>query len=133
MTLTGTRSGAWLGGGASYSCGVLRWVYLLLVRSHLGHFMPSGGGCRLLWCFGFHLVDARSGGCSLLTSCPVASTDTSTCQQVLRSGSRKCVHSLQWRHPWWWVTQASCSSHRGAGRGFGGRDHGHVAHCWRCP
>ena len=88
MTLTGTRSGAWLGGGASYSCGVLRWVHLLPVRSHLVRLLPFGGGCRLLWHFGPHLADARSGGCPRLTPWPATSTDTSRCQQVLRSGSR---------------------------------------------
>ena len=133
MTLTGTRSGAQLGGGTSYSCGVLRLVHLLPVRSRLVCLLPFRGGRPLSWCRGPRLADARSGGCSQLTSCPAASANTSTCQQVLRSGSQKCVHSLEWRHPWWQVTQASCPGHRGAGRGLGGRDHGRVAHRWRCP
>ena len=118
MTLTGTRSSARLGGGASYSCGVLRWVHLLPVRSRLVCLLPFGGGHPLSWCHGLHLADARRGGCSQLTSCPAASTDTSTCQQVLRSGSQKCVHSLKWRHPWWWVTRVSYPGRRGAGRGL---------------
>ena len=53
MTLTGTRSGAWLGGGASYSCGVLRWVHLLPVRSCLVRLLPFGAHCHgavgLVW------------------------------------------------------------------------------------
>ena len=127
MTLTGTGGGARLGGS------VLGWVHLLLVRSRLGRFMPSGGGRLLLWCSGSHLVHARGGGCSRLSLCPAAPADTSSCQQVLGSGSRQCVHSLEWRHPRWQVTRVSYPGHRGAGRGLGGRDHGHVAHCWWCP
>ena len=110
MTLTGTRGGAWLGGGASYSCGVLRWVHLLLVRSRLVHLLPFGGGRPLLWCRGPRLVDARSGGCSWLTSCPASSTDTSSCQQVLQGGGWKRVHRFKWRHSWWRVTWLHSSS-----------------------
>ena len=95
--------------------------------------MPSGGGCLLLWHSGSCLADAWGGGCSRLTSWPAASTNTSTCQQVLHSGSRKRVHSLEGRHSWWRVTWVSCPGRRGAGRGLGGRDHSHIAHRWRCP
>ena len=60
-------------------------------------------------------------------------TDTGSCQQVLRSGSRQCAHGLRWRHPRWRVTRVSYPSCRGAGRGLSGRDHGCVAHCGWCP
>ena len=56
-----------------------------------------------------------------------------SCQQVPCSGSRQCVHGLELRHPGWRVTRVSYPSCRSAGRGLGGRDHGHVAHCGRCP
>ena len=127
MTLTGTRGGAQLGGGVS------GWIHLLPVRSHLVCLLPSGGGRLLLWCCGPHLADARSGGCSRLTLCPAASTNTSSCQQVLRSGGQKHVHRLEWRYPRWRVTWGSYPSRRGAGHGLGGRDHGCVAHHWSCP
>ena len=55
-----------LGGGA------LRRVHLLLVRSCLVRLLPSGGGCPLLWGYGPHLADARSSGCTWLTSSPAA-------------------------------------------------------------
>ena len=126
-TLTGTGGGAQLGGSAS------GWVHLLPIRSHLGHFLPSGGGCLLLWCSRSRLADAWGGGCSWLTSWPGASTNTSSCQQVLCSGSWQRVHGLEWRHPRWWVTRVSYPSRRGASRGLGGRDHGHVACCGWCP
>ena len=127
MTLTGTGGGAWLGGSAS------GWVHLLLIRSCLGRFLPSGGGHLLLWHSRSHLVDAWGGGCPWLTSWPGASTNTSSCQQVLCSGSWQRVHGLKWRHPRWQVTRVSYPSCRGAGRGLGGRDHGHIAHCGWCP
>ena len=126
-TLTGTGSGARLGGSMS------GWVHLLLIRSCLGHFPPSGGGHLLLWHSGPRLVDARGGGCLRLSLCPMAPTDTSSCQQVLCSGSQQRVHSLKLRHPRWRVTRVSYPGHRGAGRGLGGRDHGHIAHCGWCP
>ena len=127
MTLTGTGGGAQLGGSTS------RWVHLLLIRSHLGRFLPSGGGCLLLGHSRSHLAEARGSGYSQLSPCPAAPTNTSSCQQVLCSGSRQRVHGLKWRHPRWRVTQVSYPSHRGAGCGLGGRDHGHVAHCGWCP
>ena len=127
MTLTGTGGGARLGGSAS------GWVHLLPIRSRLGRFLPSGGGHLLLWHSRSRLADAWGGGCSWLTSWPGASTNTSSCQQVLCSGSWQHVHGLEWRHPRWQVTQVSYPSHRGAGRGLGGRDYGHVAHCGWCP
>ena len=78
-------------------------------------------------------MDARSGGCSWLTLHPATPTDTSSCQQVLHSGSWQHVHSLEWRYLRWWVTQVSYPGHRGAGCGLSGRDHGCVAHRWRHP
>ena len=126
-TLTGTGGGAWLAGSMS------GWVHLLLIRSRLDCFLPSGGGCLLLWHSRSRLADAWDGGCSQLTSWPGASTNTSSCQQVLCSGSRQCVHSLEWRHPRWRVIRVSYPSRRGAGHGLGGRDHGHVACCGWCP
>ena len=80
-----------------------------------------------------HLAEARGSGHSRLSSCPAAPTDTSSCQQVLCSGSRQRVHGLEWRHPRWQVTRVSYPSRRGAGRCLSGRDHGHVAHCGWCP
>ena len=127
MTLTGTGGGAWLGGSAS------GWVHLLPIRSRLGRFLPSGAGHLLLGCSRSRLADAWGGGCSRLTLWHGTSTNTSSCQQVLCSGSRQRVHGLEWRHPRWRVTRVSYPGCRGAGRGFGGRDHGHVAHHWRCP
>ena len=125
-TPTGTRGGARLGGS------VLGWVHLLQIRSHLGRFLPSGGGHLLLWHSRSHLVDAWGGGCSRLTLWPGASTNTSSCQQVLCSGSWQRVHGLEWRHPRWRVTRVSYPSCRGAGRGLDGRDHGCVACCGWC-
>ena len=109
------------------------WVHLLPVRSRLSLFMPSGGGRLLLWCSGPRLVEARGSRYSRLSPCPAAPTNTCSCQQVLCSGSRLRVHGLKWRHLWWWLTQVSYPSHRGAGCGLGGRDHGRVAHCGWCP
>ena len=80
-----------------------------------------------------HLMEVRGSGYSRLSPCPVAPTDTCSCQQVLSSGSQQRVHGLEWRHPRWQVTRVSYPSCRGAGRGLGGRDHGHVAHCGWCP
>ena len=127
MTLTGTGGGAWLGGSAS------GWVHLLLIRSCLGCFLPSGGGRLLLGRSRSRLADAWGSGCSQLTSWPGASTNTSSCQQFLCSGSQQRVHGLEWRHPRWQVTRVSYPSRRGAGRGLGGRDHGCIAHCGWCP
>ena len=127
VTLTGTGGGARLGGSTS------GWVHLLLIRSCLGCFLPSGGGRLLLWHSRSRLADASGSGCSRLTSWPGTSTNTSSCQQILCSGSRQRVHGLKWRHPRWRVTRVSYPSRRGAGRGLGGRDHGCVAHCGWCP
>ena len=127
MTLAGTGGGARLGGSA------LRWVHLLLIRSRLGSFLPSGGGHLLLRHSRSHLTEARGSGCPRLTLWLGASTNTSSCQQVLCSGSQQCVHGLEWRHPRWQITRVSYPSCRGAGRGLGGRDHGCVAHCGWCP
>ena len=127
MTLTGTGGGAWLGGSTS------GWVHLLPIRSCLGHFLPSGDGCLLLWHSRSRLADAWGSGCSQLTSWPGASTNTSSCQQVLCSGSQQRVHGLEWRHSRWRVTRVSYPSRRGAGQGLGGRDHGRVGHRWRRP
>ena len=126
-TLTGTGGGAQLGGGAS------RWVHLLPIRSRLGRFLPSGGGRLLLRHSRSRLMEARGSGYSWLSPCPAAPTNTGSCQQVLCRGCRQCVHGLEWRHPWWRVTWVSCPSHRRAGLGLGGRDHGHIAHCGWCP
>ena len=127
MTLTGTGGGARLGGNTS------RWVHLLLIRCRLGCFLPSGGRRLLLRRYRSHLAEARGSGYSQLSPCSAAPTDTCSCQQVLRSGSQQRVHGLEWRHPRWQVTQVSYPSCRGAGRGLGERDHGHVAHCGWCP
>ena len=127
MTLTGTGGGARLGGSTS------RWVHLLPIRSHLGSFLPSGGGRLLLRHSRSRLAEARGSGYLWLSPCPAAPTDTGSCQQVLCSGSWQCVHGLEWRHPRWRVTRVSYPSSRGAGRGLGGRDHGRVAHCGWCP
>ena len=83
MTLAGTGGGAWLGGSVS------RWVHLLPIRSHLGSFLPSGGGCLLLRHSRSRLMEARGSGCHRLTPWLGASTNTSSCQQVLCSGSRQ--------------------------------------------
>ena len=125
--LTGTGGGARLGGSTS------RWVHLLPIRSCLGCFLPSGGGRLLLRHSRSRLTEARSSRYSRLSPCPATPTDTGSCQQVLCSGCRQHVHGLEWRHPRWRVTRVSYPSHRGAGRGLGGRDHGHVAHCGWCP
>ena len=100
-TLTGTGGGARLGGS------VLRWVHLLPIRSHLGRFLPSGGGRLLLRHSRSRLTEARSSGYSRLSLCPATPTDTGSCQQVLCSGCRQHVHGLEWRHRRWWVTQVS--------------------------
>ena len=127
MTLTGTGGGARLGGSVS------RWVHLLLIRRHLGRFLPSGGRCLLLRRSRSCLMEARGGGYLWLRPCPATPTDTGSCQQVLHSGSWQCVHGLEWRHPRWRVTRVSYPSCRGAGHGLGGGDHGCVAHCGWCP
>ena len=127
MTLAGTGGGARLGGSA------LRWEHLLLIRHHLRRFLPSGGRRLLLRHYRSHLAEARGSGYSWLSPCSAAPTNTRSCQQVLHSGSRQRVHGLEWRHPRWQVTRVSYPSYRGAGRGLGGRDHGHVAHCGWCP
>ena len=112
---------------------MLRWVHLLPIRHHLGCFLPSGGRRLLLRRSRSHLTEARGGGYLQLRLCPAVPTNTGSCQQVLHSGSQQRVHGLEWRHPRWQVTQVSYPSCRGAGRGLGGRDHGHVAHCGWCP
>ena len=127
MTLAGTGGGARLGGDAS------RWEHLLLIRCHLCRFLSSGSRCLLLRHPRSHLTEARGSGYLQLSSCPTAPTDTCSCQQVLCSGSRQCVHGLKWRHSRWQVTRVSYPSCRGAGRGLGGRDHGRIAHCGWCP
>ena len=127
MTLAGTGGGAWLGGSAS------RWVHLLLIRSCLGSSLPSVDGHLLLRHSRSRLTEARGSGCPLLTPWLGASTNTSSCQQVLCSGSRQRVHGLKWRHPRWRITRVSYPSCRGAGRGLSGRDHGRIAHCGWCP
>ena len=127
VTLAGTGDGAQLGGSAS------RWVHLLLIRSHLGSFLPSGGGRLLLKCSMSRLTEARGSGCPRLTPWLGTSTNTSSCQQVLCSGSWQRVHGLEWRHSRWRITWVSYPSCRGAGRGLGGRDHGYIVHCGWCP
>ena len=127
MTLAGTGGGAQLGGSAS------RWEHLLLIRHHLHRFLPSGSGCLLLRHSRSCLVEARGSGYLRLSPCPVAPTNTCSCQQVLRSGSQQRVHGLEWRHPRWQITRVSYPSCRGAGHGLSGRDHGHIAHCGWCP
>ena len=127
MTLAGTGGGTRLGGSTS------RWEHLLLIRRHLRRFLPSRSRCLLLRHPRTHLTEARGSGYSWLSPCPMAPTDTCSCQQVLHSGSRQCVHGLEWRHPRWQVTLVSYPSCKGAGRGLGGRDHGCVAHCGWCP
>ena len=87
MTLTGARGGALLGGGCSYPSGASRGVHLLPVRSHLVCLLPSGGGRPLLWGHGPCLAEARSSGCAWLSLSPATPTDTSSGQQVLRSGA----------------------------------------------
>ena len=56
LTLSGTGDGAWLGGSG------LRWVHLLPVRSHLGGFLPPGGGHLRLRCPRSGLMEARAVG-----------------------------------------------------------------------
>ena len=134
MTLTGARGGAWLGGGHSYPSSASRWVHLLLVRGRLVCLLPSGGGCPLLWGCGPCLAEARSGGCAWLSLSPAAPTDTSSGQQVLRSGGRKHVHGclFKWRQSWWWVPWWRNPGCRGASCGLGRRGHGCVAHRRGC-
>ena len=127
MTLAGTGTGAQLRGSVS------RWEHLLPIRCHLGRFLPSGSGRLLLRHPRSHLTKARGSGYSWLSMCPAAPTDTCSCQQVLCSGSWQHVHGLEWRQPRWRVTRVSYPSCRGVGRGLGGRDHVHVAHCGWCP
>ena len=127
MTLVVIGGGAQLGGSTS------RWEHLLPIRRHLGHSLPSRSGCLLLRHPRSCLVEARGRGYSWISPCPAAPTDTCSCQQVLCNGSQQCVHGLEWRHPRWQVTQVSYPSCRGASCGLGGRDHGCVAHCGRCP
>ena len=127
MTLAGTGGGTQLGGSAS------RWEHLLLISRHLCRFLPSGGGCLLLRHSRSHLAEARGSRYLQLSPCPVAPTDTCSCQQVLHSGSWQRVHGLEWRHPRWQVTRVSYPSCRGAGCGLSGRDHGHIAHFGWCP
>ena len=102
-------------------------------KASLGSFLPSGGRRLLLRCYRSHLAEARGSGYSQLSPCSAAPTDTRSCQQVLRSGSRQRVHGLEWRHSRWQVTRVSYPSCRGAGCGLSGRDHGCVAHCGWCP
>ena len=127
VTLAGTGGGAWLGGSAS------RWEHLLPIRHCLHRFLPSGSRRLLLRHPRSHLMEARGSGYLRLSPRPAAPTDTCSCQQVLRCGSRQRVHGLEWRHPRWQVTQVSYPSCRGAGRGLSGRDHGRVAHHGWCP
>ena len=127
MTLAVTGGGARLGGSA------LRWEHLLPIRHHLGCSLPSGSGRLLLRHPRSHLMEARGSGHSWISQCPATPTNTCSCQQVLHSGSRQCVHGLEWRHPRWQVTQVSYPSCRGASHGLSGRDHGHRAHCGWCP
>ena len=127
VTLAGTGGGARLGGSTS------RWEHLLPIRRRLCRFLPSGSRRLLLRRPRSRLTEARGRGYSWLSAHPMAPTDTCSCQQVLRSGSRQRVHGLEWRHPRWQVTWVSYPSCRGAGHGLGGRDHGRIAHCGWCP
>ena len=129
-TLAGAWGGAGLGGGHSCPSGASRQIHLLPVRGRLVCLLPSRGGHPLLWGRGPRLAEARSGGCAWLSLSPAAPTDTSSGQQVLRSGGRKHVHrcGFKWRQSWWWVPQWRYPSCRGASCGLGGRGHGHIAH-----
>ena len=127
MTLAGTGGGARLGGSA------LRWEHLLPIRCHLHHFLPSESKCLLLRHPRSRPTEARGSGHSWISLCPATPANTCSCQQVLRSGSRQRVHSLELRHPRWQVTQVSYPSCRGASHSLGGRDHGHIAHRGWCP
>ena len=124
MILAGTGGGTWLGGSAS------RREHLLPIRRRLGLSLPSGRERLLLRHPRSRLTEARGSGHSRISPCPATPTDTCSCQQVLRSGSRQRVHGLELRYPRWQVTRGSYPSCRGAGRG---RDHGCVAHCGWCP
>ena len=127
MTLAVTGGGTRLGGSAS------RWEHLLPIRHCLGHSLPSGSGHLLPRHPRSHLTEARGSGYLQISPCPAVPTNTCSYQQVLCSGSQQRVHGLEWRHPRWQVTRVSYPSCRGASRGLGGRDHGHVAHCGWCP
>ena len=135
MTLTGARGGSCLGGGHSHPSGVSRWRNLLPVRGHLACLVPSWGGHPLLGGCGSCLMEARSSRSPWLSQSPTTPTDTSNGQQVLRSGGWKHVHRcwVNWRQSWWMVSWWRYPTHRGAGCGLGGRGHGCIAHCQRCP
>ena len=127
MILAGTGGGARLGGSA------LRWEHLLSIRHRLRRFLPSGSRRLLLRHSRSRLAETRGSERSQLSPWLAAPANACSCQQVLRSGSQQHVHGLECRHPRWQVTRGSYPSCRGASRGLGGRDHGHVAHCGWCP
>ena len=127
MILAGTGGGARLGGSA------LRWEHLLSIRHRLRCLLPSGSRHLLLRHSRSHLAETRGSGHSQLSPWLAAPADACSCQQVLHTGSRQCVHGLECRHPRWQVTWGSYPSCRGASCGLSGRDHGHVAHCGWCP
>ena len=117
------------GGGARQGCRALRWEYLLSIRRC---FLPSGSRHLLLRCPRSHLAKTRGSGHSRLSPWLVAPADASSCQQVLHSWSRQCIHGLKCGHSRQWVAWGSHPSCRGTSRGLSGGDHGHVAHCGWC-
>ena len=127
MVLAGTEGGTRLGGSA------LRWEHLLLIRHCLRRFLPSRSRSLLLKHPRSRLAETRGSEHSWLSPWLVAPADTGSCQQVLRSGSRQRVHGLVCGHSRWQVTQGSHPSCRDTSHGLCGGDHGHVAHCGRCP
>ena len=112
-----------------------RRINLLPVRGCLACLLPSWGRHPLLGGCGSCLMESRSSRSLWLSQSPTTPTNTGSGQQVLRSRGRKHIHQCQvnWRQSWWWVSRWRYPANRGAGRGLGGRGHGHIAHCRVCP
>ena len=84
----GTGGGARLGGRA------FRLEHLLSVRCCLHRFLPSWGRRQLLRHLRSHLTETRSCWHARRGLWFAALADASSCQQVLRSERRQCVHEL---------------------------------------
>ena len=82
------------GGGTRFGGRAFRWEHLLLIRCCLRRFPPSGGRRLLLRRPRPRLSETRSGWHLRRGLWFAAPANASSCQQVLHSERRQCVHGL---------------------------------------